>query len=117
MDIKDLRGRIDEIDKDMVGLLEERLDVSSQIAEYKIKNGKPVLDRSREQEVIDSVKAMAHSDFNGEAAGSLMENIMASSRKLQRNVLKSHGIADDERKPMREKELIVYMSAKDDKLL
>ncbi|MCR5256503.1 MAG: DUF815 domain-containing protein [Acetatifactor sp.] len=117
MDIKDLRGRIDEIDKDMVGLLEERLDVSSQIAEYKIKNGKPVLDRSREQEVVDSVKAMAHSDFNGEAAGSLMENIMASSRKLQRSILKSHGIADAQRHPMREKELIVYKSAKDDKLL
>ena len=36
MDLGQLRERIDDIDKQIVSLYEERMDVSRQVAEYKI---------------------------------------------------------------------------------
>ena len=39
MDLKDLRKQIDEIDASLVELYEKRMEVSSEIADYKIANG------------------------------------------------------------------------------
>lgn len=47
-DLLQLRQEIDEIDQEMVRLFEKRMDVSRRVAEYKIANGKKILDRGRE---------------------------------------------------------------------
>lgn len=44
-DLSKLRQDIDRIDRQIVELFEERMGVSRQVAEYKIANGKKVLDR------------------------------------------------------------------------
>ena len=49
-DLSKLRQDIDRIDRQIVELFEERMGVSRQVAEYKIANGKKVLDRARELE-------------------------------------------------------------------
>ena len=64
MDLKELRAQIDEIDSSLVELYEKRMEVSSQIADYKIANGKKVYDKDREQEKIQTLTGLAHSDFN-----------------------------------------------------
>ena len=51
-DLSELRIEIDEIDRKMVALFEERLSLADQVAEYKIAAGRPVLDRKREQEKL-----------------------------------------------------------------
>ena len=48
-DLLQLRQEIDEIDQEMVRLFEKRMDVSRRVAEYKIANGKKILDRGREE--------------------------------------------------------------------
>ena len=53
-DLQELRKQIDQIDQEMVRLFEARMDVCRQVAEYKIANGKKVLDRSRELEKLDT---------------------------------------------------------------
>ena len=58
MDLLELRERIDVIDKQIVELYEQRMDISRQVAEYKIATGKKVLDSQREAEKLAKVRAL-----------------------------------------------------------
>lgn len=91
MDLSQLRQQIDTIDRQIVNLYEERMDVSRQVAEYKIETGKKVFDKQREQEKIAGVKALTHNDFNSQGVEELFEQIMSMSRKLQYQLLAAHG--------------------------
>ena len=44
MDLLDLRNQLDVIDEKIVKLYEERMEISSQVADYKIETGKKVFD-------------------------------------------------------------------------
>ena len=92
-DLQELRKQIDQIDQEMVRLLEARMDVCRQVAEYKIANGKKVLDRSRELEKLDTLGGMAHNDFNRHGIRELFQQIMAMSRKLQYQLLEKEGVS------------------------
>jgi chorismate mutase/prephenate dehydratase len=91
MDLLELRKKIDEIDSQIVDLYESRMDVSRQVAEYKIETGKKVFDRVREQEKLAKVKSLTHNDFNSHGIEELFEQIMSMSRKLQYQMLAEHG--------------------------
>ena len=91
MDLSQLRQQIDTIDRQIVDLYEKRMDVSRQVAEYKIETGKKVFDKQREQEKIAGVKALTHNDFNRHGVEELFEQIMSMSRKLQYQLLAAHG--------------------------
>ncbi len=45
MDLLELRSKLDCIDEQIVELYEERMEICSQVADYKIETGKKVLDR------------------------------------------------------------------------
>lgn len=45
MDLQELRRKIDEIDSQIVSLYEQRMDISKEVAEYKIETGKRYLIR------------------------------------------------------------------------
>ena len=92
-DLQELRKQIDRIDQEMVRLFEARMDVCRQVAEYKIANGKKVLDRSRELEKLDTLGGMAHNDFNRHGIRELFQQIMAMSRKLQYQLLEKEGVS------------------------
>lgn len=53
MDIGDLRDRIDQIDDDLTRLFEERMEIASNVAKYKVKNDLPVFQPEREVQVIE----------------------------------------------------------------
>ena len=78
-DLQELRKQIDQIDQEMVRLFEARMDVCRQVAEYKIANGKKVLDRSRELEKLDTLGGMAHNDFNRHGIRELFPEAAGSS--------------------------------------
>ena len=87
----DLRQQIDEIDARIVELYEKRMEISGQVAQYKIETGKKVFDKAREEEKIRTVKALTHNDFNRHGIEELFEQIMSMSRKLQYRLLSEHG--------------------------
>lgn len=91
MDLKELRVQIDEIDSQLVKLFEDRMEVSAQIADYKISTGKKVFDRQREKEKIEAVKSLTHSEFNSIGVEELFSQLMSMSRKLQYAKLASQG--------------------------
>ena len=91
MDLTELRKKIDEIDAKLVALYEDRMEISSQVADYKIANGKKVFDREREKEKIQMVKGLTHSEFNSIGVEELFSQIMSMSRKLQYQKLAGKG--------------------------
>lgn len=82
-DLGKLRQGLDEIDQQIVELYERRMELCSQVADFKIRTGKKVYDKVREEEKLHSVREMAHNEFNKRGIGELFEQIMAMSRKLQ----------------------------------
>lgn len=91
MDLLELREQIDAIDAQIVELYEKRMDICTQVAEYKIGAGKKVFDRQREQEKLAKVKSLTHNEFNSHGIEELFEQIMSMSRKLQYQLLAANG--------------------------
>ncbi len=91
MDLLELRGEIDKIDKEIVSLYEKRMEISKQVAEYKIETGKKVFDKAREEEKLTALKNMTHNEFNRHGIVELFEQIMSMSRKLQYQLLSEKG--------------------------
>ena len=91
-DLERYRDEIDEIDSEIVRLFEKRMKVSEEVAKYKIKTGKQVLDPARESQKIHTLKEKAHGDFNSLGVQELFRQIMAISRKRQYQLLTEHGI-------------------------
>jgi monofunctional chorismate mutase len=58
-DIQTLRKRVDEIDDQIIKVLSERVKICKAIGETKKKQGLPVRDKSRENEVFIRVKEKA----------------------------------------------------------
>lgn len=91
-DLGEIRVEIDDIDRQIVSLYEQRMELTTQVAEYKIGTGKQVFDAAREVEKLKSVEALAHSEFTRQGVHELFEHIMTMSRKKQYQLLTSHGI-------------------------
>lgn len=93
MDLTELREQIDKIDAGIVELYEKRMDVSRQVAEYKIENGKQVFDKTREEEKLRKVMGLTHNEFNSHGVEELFEQIMSMSRKLQYRLLSEKDVS------------------------
>lgn len=91
MDLTQLRQQIDSIDAQIVKLYEKRMDICSQVAQFKIETGKKVFDKAREEEKLAKVRALTHNDFNSHGITELFEQIMSMSRKLQYQLLTKQG--------------------------
>ena len=91
MDLLECRNKLDVIDKQIVKLFEERMDICGKVAETKIATGKAVYDAEREKQKLEAVSAMAGSDFNQIAVRELFSQMMSISRKYQYSILAEHG--------------------------
>lgn len=87
VDLQESRKKIDEVDKKIVELFEERMKLAMDIADYKRSVGKPIFDASREEEKIAALTALTEDDFNKKAIADLFRQIMSLSRRLQYNIL------------------------------
>ncbi|MCH5332844.1 MAG: chorismate mutase [Agathobacter sp.] len=95
-DLARLRTEIDEIDRQMVKLYADRMQLAAEVAEYKISVGKPVLDRERERTKLNALEELADSDFMRHGIRELFEQIMSMSRKKQYQLLTEHGMAAEQ---------------------
>lgn len=78
-----LRLKLDEIDRRMVALFEERMAVSCDIGRVKIKNGMPVRDEKREAAVLLSRANLCEDESLKAKVQTLYECILAMSRERQ----------------------------------
>lgn len=83
-----LRDNIDEIDRQIVSLFEKRMAVTEQVGRYKQEIGKPVLDRSREKQVLSGKAALVDDPQMKTGVTLLYETIMGISRRQQRQIVR-----------------------------
>ena len=83
--LEELRQSIDQIDRELVRLFEQRMAVTREVGEYKQQVGLPVLDAAREREVLaKKINLISNPDLQADVV-QLYENIMAISRRQQRS--------------------------------
>ena len=68
------------------------MKVCEGVAEYKIKNGRKVFDKTRENEKLAAVAEKVSTDFNKKGIRELFEQLMSMSRKLQYQRLSEEGV-------------------------
>lgn len=59
MDISEIRAQLNQLDDKLLALFLERMELSGKVAEYKKENGIPILDKSREREIIARLTSQA----------------------------------------------------------
>lgn len=90
--IEQLREEIDRIDQQLLSLFEARMDVSGKIGAYKRENNLPVLDRRREKEKLDGLKALVAPEKEP-SARVLYDLLFELSRRYQKS-------QDEDRSPL-----------------
>ena len=85
-DLQTLRRDIDAIDRQLVELFRQRMDVTHKVGEYKRSQGLPVLDQERERQVLQNKGALAGEELRP-AVITLYQTIMALSRRQQRDLM------------------------------
>lgn len=86
MDLNDYRRQIDDIDRQLLALFGQRMEVAAAIAAYKKEHGLPVLDGKREREKLLDVAAKTPDDLKDYAV-SLYSLLFELSRSHQTRML------------------------------
>lgn len=81
------RDKINEIDKKIVALLEERMDVVTAIAAIKKTTNQPIHDTSRETEVLAKIGSYIKNDAYNDAIKETFQGIMDVSKQFQQQQL------------------------------
>lgn len=109
-DLLELREEIDGIDRRITELYQKRMAIAEEVASYKIKNGRKVLDRERELSKLTALTALGDTEFNRYGIRELFEQIMAVSRKRQYQMMTEAGIY--EKPDFKEVETLDYKKAR-----
>lgn len=87
-DLRELRDEIDRIDRQLLPLFIERMELCGAVADYKMENGLPVLDAAREKQVLKEKQALLTKPGYDEAVYEFFSSVMAISRGLQAKKIK-----------------------------
>lgn len=83
-DLDSYRVKIDEIDREITKLFEERMNVVLNVAEYKLENNLPIFNKEREDKVIQkNIGYLKNKDYAFELE-EFYNNLMNVSRKFQK---------------------------------
>ena len=86
MELNELREQIDQIDRELVSLFIQRMNVSAGVAEYKRQNNMRVLDPSRERALLQKISELSGEEFE-EYTRTLYSTILDLSRSYQHKKL------------------------------
>lgn len=81
-DLEALRGQIDDIDRQLVELFKQRMQVAGDIAQYKKEKQLPILDPGRERVLLSTVATQAGEEL-ADYTEAVFRTIMAASRSYQ----------------------------------
>lgn len=86
MELNEIRESINAVDREIIRLFKERMDLSLQVAQYKKERGLSVLDAAREKQLLNSISEEAGEDLEVYAR-MLYNTIMGVSRSRQHKFL------------------------------
>jgi chorismate mutase-like protein len=87
MNVEDWRRKIDEIDRKLVELLNERSQCVVEIGRLKKADGTPLYQPDREQEVLAGVERANRGPLSPAAIRRLFERILDEARSVERTVM------------------------------
>lgn len=90
----DSRKKIDEIDKELVKLFEERMNIVADVANYKKQNHVDVLNTSRENEVVENAINNLNDKKYAEEVADFFNHLMDISKNFQRKAIAEDFISD-----------------------
>jgi chorismate mutase / prephenate dehydratase len=82
--IPTLRAKIDRIDRDLVGLMNERARLAHEIGKIKDVNGQRCYDPAREEEVLARVAELSRGPLAPQALRNVFRELISGSRALER---------------------------------
>jgi chorismate mutase-like protein len=89
MDIKEVRRKIDKIDREIINLIAERQSYMEFVVKYKSKNDLDVYIPEREKEVIFSRRKIAQEQkVNPDFIETIFKEIIKECKKIQNKFLK-----------------------------
>lgn len=84
LDLGKIREKIDKLDRQLVELLEERLEIVQEVAQFKKQTGKRIFDEEREKEVVQkNLKRVKNKELN-HYIELILKDIMDSSKEYQK---------------------------------
>lgn len=83
MGVTDLRQRIDEVDRRILDLLNERVRYVLELAPLKRRNNIPVHEPRREEEVLSKLREQNEGPLSDEAVCRVFEAVMKEMRAVQ----------------------------------
>ncbi|MBE6543292.1 MAG: chorismate mutase [Ruminococcaceae bacterium] len=87
------REQINVIDRKMAELFEKRMHCAEDIASYKIENGLPIFDSSREKAVIERNSEYIENDVIREYYVNFLQDLMDTSKRYQERLLSGLRVA------------------------
>jgi len=91
MDISDWRKKIDELDRKLVDLLNQRAQAAHEIGRLKRDAGMPIYEPDREQAVFDNVRHVNRGPLPPHDLLNIYERIMDIMRQIQREEIAPEG--------------------------
>jgi len=85
--LEESRAVIDTVDKELVKLFEQRFQAVKGVMEYKLENGLPVLDSSREQQIIAKHTNELSDPSLAPYFKAWYQNMLAVSRQYQTDLM------------------------------
>ncbi|HHX14662.1 MAG TPA: chorismate mutase [Fibrobacter sp.] len=83
MDIFHWRKKIDALEDEIVVLLNQRASYAVEIGKIKQEQGIPVLDSSREEEILARVASKTKGPFSSDSIRAIFKAIMVETRKVE----------------------------------
>ena len=93
--IDDWRRRIDEIDRKLVELLNERSCCAVEIGRLKQEAHQPLYQPDREREVLENAERANHGPLSDRAIRRLFERILDEARSVEREAMHAGGSEKD----------------------
>ena len=88
LNLQEIRGKLDTIDNQMIGLFCQRMNLVKDVAAYKQENNLPILDTGRERDIINRVSLMAGEDLE-HYAKLMYQTLFSVSRAYQSERLRA----------------------------
>ena len=81
--IEDLRSRVDEVDRELIRILNERARIVQEIVAIKAEAGKPLFDPRREEEILQKVAEQNAGPIYDTSMREIFELILHRIRDLE----------------------------------
>ncbi|NIR51927.1 chorismate mutase [candidate division KSB1 bacterium] len=91
MDLEDWRGKIDDVDQQILHLLNKRAQFSIEIGKIKKQRELPIHSPEREKAILMRMADQNAGPLSDEAVRRVFERVIDESRKLEKDILENRG--------------------------